>query len=501
MIQANRGERSAVGEQQDRYHEEVSRGARFEFGKNWTRFLRVVDDERIAIAERSLKGMLKTDRLDGKSFLDVGSGSGLFSLAARRSGAQVHSFDYDPQSVACTLELKRRFFPGDANWTVERGSVLDRAYLDKLGTFDIVYSWGVLHHTGQMWQALDNIKPLVRMGGQLFIAIYNDQGEVTDRWAGVKQKYNSLSKSAAALYALGVVAREESKALIHHLRGGGPGAWVRSWTEYSRQSTRGMSRLHDWIDWIGGQPYERATIEQIVDCFAKDGFRLANMFDCSKGYGCNEFVFSRDAPLGTLIESPIPGGSSLVRRYGRRVMGPFERMEAGWLGLLSNSLTIPEGSSRLLFKNGNLVGPVSAADTNSINVGSPDESAAAIEAATFSVVIGTLHRPQNPFALGRGRMWSWKVSELAGMADNSDAPSRSSLFVFENGQQLPMPHSLHDDIAKTGKGRFSHWGDYVYFAPLSLADPNADPGRYAIVVPSESIEDVVIEQRRLKKLG
>jgi 2-polyprenyl-3-methyl-5-hydroxy-6-metoxy-1,4-benzoquinol methylase len=469
----------------DHYHEEISRGVRFEFGKNWTRFLRVLNDERIAIAERSLKAMLKTERLDGKSFLDVGSGSGLFSLVARRSGAKVHSFDYDPQSVACTLELKRRYFPGDASWTVERGSVLDCAYLDKLRTFDIVYSWGVLHHTGRMWQALDNVKPLVRMGGQLFIAIYNDQGEVTDRWASVKQRYNSLPKPAAPLYALGIVAREERKALIHHLRDGGLGGWVRSWTEYSRQSTRGMSKWHDWIDWIGGQPYERATIEQIVDCFGKDGFRLTNMFDCSNGYGCNEYVFSRDAPLGTLIESPIPGGSSMVRRYGRRVIGPFERTHAGWLGQLSNSRTIPEASSRLLFKNGNLVGPVSAADPDRVIVGVPGESAAVIDAATFHVVIGALHRPRNPFELRRGRMWVWKVSELAGIADNSEAPCRSSLFVFDNGQQLPMPHSLHDDIARTGKGRFSHWGDYVYFAPQSLANPNADPNRYAIVVPLE----------------
>jgi 2-polyprenyl-3-methyl-5-hydroxy-6-metoxy-1,4-benzoquinol methylase len=474
-----------VEEQQDRYYEEVSQGARFEFGKNWTRFLRVINDERIAIAERSLKAMLKTERLHGKSFLDVGSGSGLFSLAARRSGAKVHSFDYDPQSVACTLELKRRYFPGDANWTVERGSVLDLAFLDKLGTFDIVYSWGVLHHTGRMWQALDNIKPLVRTGGQLVIAIYNDQGDVTDRWASVKRRYNSLPKPAAALYALGVVAREERRALIHHLCDGGLGAWVRSWTQYSRQSTRGMSKWHDWIDWIGGQPYERATFEQIVDCFGKDGFRLTNMVDRSNGYGCNEFLFSRDAPLGTLIESRIHGGSSMLRRYGRRVAGPFEWTQAGWLGRLSNSPMSAEGSSRLLFKNGNLVGPVSATDPDRVIVGVPDENEAAIEAATFHVVIGTLLRPQSPFALVRGRMWNWNVSELEGMADNSEAPCRSSLFVFENGRQLPMPHSIHDDIARTGKGRFSHWGDYVYFAPLLLPDPNSDQDRYAIVVPLE----------------
>ena len=175
----------------------------------------------------------------------------------------------------------------------------------------------------------------------------------------------------------------------------------------------------------------------------------------------------------------------MLRRFGRRVMGPFEWTQAGWLGQLANSLTIPKGSSRLLFKNGKLVGPVNATDPDRIMVGPPDETTAAIEAATFHVVTGALHRPRTPFKLRRGRMWVWNVSELAGMADNSEAPCRSSLFVFENGQQLPMPHSLHVDIARTGNGRFSHWGDNVYFAPLSLADPNADLDRYAIVMPTE----------------
>src|ERR1044072_5239228 len=101
--------------------------------------------------------MLEVDNLLGKKFLDVGSGSGLFSLAARRLGAQVHSFDYDPQSVACTGELRRRYFPDDLHWVVQQGSVLDQGYLASLGSFDVVYAWGVLHHTGAMWRALDNI--------------------------------------------------------------------------------------------------------------------------------------------------------------------------------------------------------------------------------------------------------------------------------------------------------------------------------------------------------
>ena len=129
---------------------QVAAGERFEFGRNWSRFLSLLDDSRIERAEASLKLMLETDTLDGKSFLDIGSGSGLFSLAARRLGARVHSFDFDPQSVACTKELRRRYFPNDSRWSVDEASALDQSYLASLGSFDVVYSWGVLHHTGRM---------------------------------------------------------------------------------------------------------------------------------------------------------------------------------------------------------------------------------------------------------------------------------------------------------------------------------------------------------------
>src|SRR5579862_3362056 len=123
---------------------------RFAFGANWAEFLRLLSEERIARAEASLRDMLDVEHQRGKSFLDIGSGSGLFSLAARRLGARVRSFDYDAQSVACTAELRRRYFPDDPSWTVERGSALDEAYLRALGKHDVVYSWGVLHHTGDM---------------------------------------------------------------------------------------------------------------------------------------------------------------------------------------------------------------------------------------------------------------------------------------------------------------------------------------------------------------
>ena len=173
---------------------EIRRGERFEFGANWAQFLSVLDEDRILRSEQAIRQMLEVDGLNGKTFLDIGSGSGLSSLAARRLGARVFSFDYDPQSVACTAELKRRYFDNDPDWTVEEGSALDAAYLARLGQFDVVYSWGVLHHTGAMWTALANVVGNVGDNGKLFIALYNDQGRASKVWWMVKKAYVTLPK-------------------------------------------------------------------------------------------------------------------------------------------------------------------------------------------------------------------------------------------------------------------------------------------------------------------
>ena len=237
--------------------------------------------------------MLEVETLEGKSFLDAGSGSGLFSLAARRLGARVHSFDYDPLSVACTLELKRRYFADDESWKVEEGSVLDVDYLKSLGLFEIVYSWGVLHHTGQMWQALENVQSLVAPGGRLFIAIYNDLGSRSTRWKWVKRTYNGLPRVLRAPFAVAAIAPNEAKDLLRSLLTLKPGAYVRSWTRYE-QNNRGMSRWRDIIDWVGGYPYEYAKPEEIFDFFRERGFSLAKLKCGGVGLGCNEFVFLKE---------------------------------------------------------------------------------------------------------------------------------------------------------------------------------------------------------------
>jgi 2-polyprenyl-3-methyl-5-hydroxy-6-metoxy-1,4-benzoquinol methylase len=190
MSIASYGHRHVGAQAEDTAQKET----RFSFGENWARFLDVLNEDRIASAEVSLCRMLGLPSLAGKRFLDVGSGSGLFSLAAHRLGARVHSFDLDPQSVACTKELRRRYAADAGDWRIEQHSALDADYLSSLGSFDIVYSWGVLHHTGAMWQALNLVHRPVVEGGLLFLAIYNDTGTQSARWLRIKRLYNRLRR-------------------------------------------------------------------------------------------------------------------------------------------------------------------------------------------------------------------------------------------------------------------------------------------------------------------
>jgi hypothetical protein len=261
---------------------------RFAFGKNWSNYLSVLNEERIQSSTEDLRKSL--GELRGMTFLDVGCGSGIHSLAAARLGAsRIHSFDYDHDSVNCAHELKRRFAP-DANWTIEQGSALDESYIRSLGQFDVVYSWGVLHHTGNMWKALDLVT--LPAADKLTIAIYNDQGGTSRRWLWLKRRYNSggfLTKRAAELFTW--------------FSGWGqffvlsPVRTFRAYRQYGKQ--RGMSPWHDVIDWSGGYPFEVAKPEQIFDFFNTRGFELSTLTTCGGGKGCNEFVFRRHSASPT----------------------------------------------------------------------------------------------------------------------------------------------------------------------------------------------------------
>jgi SAM-dependent methyltransferase len=285
---------------------EIAGGTRFAFGTNWRSFVDVVDDARVEAARRSLTAALGVTDLSGRRFLDVGCGSGLFSLAAHQLGARVHSFDFDPDSVAAATELRRRFASG-SDWTVEQGSILDAPFVAGLASFDVVYAWGVLHHTGNLWPAIDAAARLVAPGGLLFVSVYNDQGAQSRMWRRVKQRYNASGQLTRTVLIAASRAYLGRRWPVHALArlSGRSGAGT---TRPAR--ARGMSKKHDLIDWVGGYPFEVARPEEVFASVRRLGFELRHLKTCGGGIGCNEYVFEQVRlsvpPGGHQLGKPVP---------------------------------------------------------------------------------------------------------------------------------------------------------------------------------------------------
>jgi 2-polyprenyl-6-hydroxyphenyl methylase/3-demethylubiquinone-9 3-methyltransferase len=263
---------------------------RFEFGKNWSLFAARLSESQVGHATESIKAVLQVSSLAGKSFLDVGCGSGLFSLAASKLGARVHSFDYDENSVKTTRELRERFHRTSL-WTVEQGSALDEAYLAKLSQFDVVYSWGVLHHTGDMWRALGNMPRLVAPGGELVVSIYNDQGARSRMWKAIKRTYHRVPVWMRAPYAIAAVGPSELLGIAVAATKLDFGYIQRAYLGY--ETNRGMNKWRDIVDWVGGYPFEVAAPEQVFDFFRSRGFELRHLKTSRGNVDCNEFRFHR----------------------------------------------------------------------------------------------------------------------------------------------------------------------------------------------------------------
>lgn len=262
----------------------------FEFGKNWAEYSKQISDREIKDACSELIRLLGTDSLEGRSFLDIGCGSGLHSLAALLLGADsVRAVDIDPDSVATTRQTIEKHWQGD-NFSVEQLNVFDPA-MSSMPKFDIVYSWGVLHHTGAMWEAIEKAAALVSPQGQFIIAIYR-KTPLCGFWKWEKRLF---TRSGRLVRSVLTSIYASLKILRDLLRFKNP---VRKIKNYNR-GKRGMHWKTDIIDWLGGYPYESASAGEITRFVEKRGFSLEYSSKTRPeigvfGSGCAEYRFLKN---------------------------------------------------------------------------------------------------------------------------------------------------------------------------------------------------------------
>jgi 2-polyprenyl-6-hydroxyphenyl methylase/3-demethylubiquinone-9 3-methyltransferase len=238
-----------------------------------------MDKQRLTVAIRSLQQLLRRPSVSGASFLDVGCGSGLFSLAAHELGAErVVGVDINPRCIAVSAENRDLFVP-NAAVVFQEASALHPPSLEALGQFQIVYAWGSLHHTGAMWDAIRNVAQCVAPDGTLVLAIYNKH-ITSPAWTAIKWFYNQMPGVVRWLMAIvfaGII-------------------YIAKWLVTRRNpldKERGMDFWYDVVDWIGGYPYEYASLQEVETFMQGLGFVLNWSVPAHVPTGCNEFVFHR----------------------------------------------------------------------------------------------------------------------------------------------------------------------------------------------------------------
>lgn len=263
---------------------------RFGFGKNWEDYIKKhFSEERVEISRKHMLSFLGMEDLKGKTFLDIGCGSGLHSLAALRSGAEkICSFDYDPDSVATARRLKE-FAGNPSHWEIHQGSILDKEFLRTIEPADIVYSWGVLHHTGSMWEAMDSTAGLGKKSSLYYIALYDYETHVNptpEFWLDVKQRYNKSSEWGKRKMELWYIWRFMLHGNIPFLPILLlPILLVRI---FWYKKSRGMAFYNDVKDWLGGWPMEFAKRADAREWAEKNGLEILTM---KTGEANTEYLF------------------------------------------------------------------------------------------------------------------------------------------------------------------------------------------------------------------
>jgi 2-polyprenyl-3-methyl-5-hydroxy-6-metoxy-1,4-benzoquinol methylase len=262
----------------------------FDFGQNWADYsANALTPERVDQARHDFASLVAPiGSLKDKSFLDIGFGQGLGLLSAAAMGAHVVGIDINPKCDD-VLNRNRRFFPDvRTSIPVIIGSILDDATLEHAqnaspdgGRYDVVHSWGVLHHTGDMKAAIRNAVRLVKPGGYFVVALYNRHWS-SRAWLVIKYAYCKAPQGVQRLMV---------NALF-------PVIYVAKWLvtrEDPRKQSRGMDFFYDVVDWVGGYPYEYSSISEVEALGTAHAVEVLTIRPAKVPTGCNEFVFQKVA--------------------------------------------------------------------------------------------------------------------------------------------------------------------------------------------------------------